>query len=154
MDPVSISLGVVGLVPVIVQVIKAFRDLQAGVKTARKCGQKLKDLRFELQVQEHRFLNECVLLLHASCEDKKSTQDMVSDPNHGNWADKSLNARLRRRLQQSYSVCLILIEHIFDDLQSLVADLQGFSEVESLKTPVSLRNLDGCIGNADRVSLV
>lgn len=131
MDPVPI-------VPVILQVIKAFQKVHAGVQSARRCGQKFKDFKSDLQIQEHRFLNECVLLFEVKGEGRKKTQEMVIDLRHDGWKDKTMETQLQGRLKQSYSICSMLVEQIHGDLQLLIEDLQGFGKIESLKTEVSI----------------
>lgn len=137
MDPGSISLGVAGVIPVIAQAIKAFQILKTRIHTARKCGEKLKDLKFDIEVQEHRLFNECVLLLHASGQSQTDTDQMIKNLGDDRWEDNSLDARLQEKLKRSYNICSRLIERMNNDLQSLIVDLCGFEEVEKVKQKVS-----------------
>jgi hypothetical protein len=137
-DPVSIGLGVAGLLPVILETIKAFRTIREGVKTARKCDKEIEQLERDLKIQRGRFRNECVLLLqHNNGDDTKRTQEMITDPSHHNWTDAMLETRLQERLKESYDLCRMIVERIYDVQQQLISDLDCFGEIRRLKAKVS-----------------
>lgn len=119
------------------QAIKAFRILKTRIHTARKCGEKLKDLKFDIEVQEHRLFNECVLLLHASGQSQRDTDQMIKNLGDDRWEDNSLDARLQEKLKRSYNICSMLIKRMNNVLQSLIVDLCVFDEVEKEKEKVS-----------------
>jgi hypothetical protein len=136
-DPQSLGLGVAGLVPAILETIKAFRTIRAKTKIARKCDRALDEVEKDLRIQRIRFKNECILLLQQEGEDSRSIQEMIGNPSHQSWTNISLESRLQERLQESYDVFRLIVERINDVQEQLISDLGCFGEVRSAKAKVS-----------------
>ncbi|QDS70770.1 hypothetical protein FKW77_003942 [Venturia effusa] len=132
-DPISLGLGVAGLVPVILETLKAFKTIREGIKVARKCDRELDQMERDLKIQRVRFRNECVLLLQQDGEDVRQKQEMVADPLHEKWTDASIEKQLRKTLRDSYEACQLIIERIRDAQRELICDLDSFGEVRRLK---------------------
>jgi len=136
----ELILATVGVVPVIVEAIRAYRKIHAHVKIARKCSKHLNDICLNLETQRIRFLNECILLLKQTGHDEAMGQSMIANTKHENWTDNLLEARIQRHLGESYGLCQRIISRI-SELQSEVARLlECFDKLKTQKAKVLTRN--------------
>jgi hypothetical protein len=139
-DPQSLGLGIIGVVPAILETIKAFKTIREKVKIARKCDRALDEMEKDLRIQQGRFKNECILLLQHEGKDSRSIQEMIGDPSHQSWTNIALEDRLQERLKGSYDVLQLIVEKIHDVQEQLISDLDCFGQVRSAKAKVSNTN--------------
>ncbi|KAG4280603.1 hypothetical protein FPRO06_11936 [Fusarium proliferatum] len=126
----GLAIGVVGVLPVIVQGVVGYRKIRTLLAQVRACSNELRTLEIDVEVQEGRFLNEWELVLHSADinDDKPKGQTvraMIEDPNHSMWRDSELDDRLRQCLERSYDVCAKIIDNIVETLQDIQ---QGLGE--------------------------
>lgn len=86
-EALGVVSAVLGLLPVVVEVIKSFRTLCRVVEAAKSCTKHLEDLYAALRVQERRFLNECELILQMIFSDEKLARHMTDNPDNALWHD-------------------------------------------------------------------
>jgi len=137
-EPIGLALGVAGLLPVVVEVLEAFKAIRAGIKTARKCVKEIKEIELPLDVQRVRFHNECVLLLRQSGEDDNETKAMLAHLLHPKWRDEKVEHRLFRCLDQSYGTCRRIIENLQGVQEQLLTELHCFDVVRRKRVKVRL----------------
>lgn len=138
-----LAIGVVGLLPVIVQGVVGYRKIRTLLAQVRACSNELRTLEIDVEVQEGRFLNEWELVLHSADinDDKPKGQTvraMIEDPNHSMWRDSELDDRLRQCLERSYDVCAKIIDNIVETLQDIQQGLVSFSLVRNGRENVGL----------------
>ncbi|KAF2428946.1 hypothetical protein EJ08DRAFT_635987 [Tothia fuscella] len=124
----GLVVGVVGLLPVIVEIIKSIRTVRSGFRTAKKCVKELDAVELDLDVQHVRFHQSCAFLIQRCGEDSRTADDMIGNPNHDRWNDHYWEDRLIAALGQRYGLYLRFIEAIRDKEKELVADLSCFDE--------------------------
>src|SRR5436190_9855554 len=99
----GLLLGAAGLLPVIVEIVQAYRNVRKGIISVLSCTRELKIIEFDLKVQEQRFLNELEIILQQVVKDGRA-RDMIEDTAHPLWRDKEMEDRIRQSLDRSQSL--------------------------------------------------
>jgi len=133
----GLLLGAAGLLPVIVEIVQAYKKVHRGIIAVLGCTRELKLIELDLKVQEQRFLNELEILLQQVDKDARA-RDMIDDAAHPLWHDKDLDKRVRQSLDRSYALCVEIIESIKEVLQELSESLTMFDEVREQRQKVRL----------------
>lgn len=133
----DIALGVIGLIPVLVQTISSFQTIHNGIKTANRCIEHLDAILMDWKIQRGRFLNECVLLLMLNGEDEHVGRAMVKDAQHICWQESSLGASFSKRLGTSYKMCLEIMKRVDAISKKMKKMLSCFDDVRRNKAKVS-----------------
>ncbi len=131
-EALGVATGIIGLLPVAVQVVNGFRIIRSTIAQLRTCTRKLKTIEVDLEIQERRFLNECQLIIHMAAREKQLDQaarTMIDNPSHPLWNDQQLNERLRTCFSRSYDVCIRVIEGMVESLQDLQHGLASFDVI-------------------------
>jgi hypothetical protein len=131
----DLVLSIVGIVPVIVDAIKLFKEIRAGVRTARKYAANLEEIEVDFSVQWTRFLNECVLLLRQAGENDCGS--MARDHSHPGWDNDSLDDRIGHCLAESYGACKLVMDRIVGIQTKINAALFCFKTVRTQRKKVS-----------------
>jgi hypothetical protein len=133
----GLAIGVVGLFPVVVEIVKSMRTIRSGIKTAKKCIKELDGIEIDLDVQHMRFHDACAFLLTQCGADKRTADDMVGNPNHDRWRDTTWDHQLQRVLGQTYDLYQRFIQAIRDKEKELESDLRCFDEARGQRMKVS-----------------
>jgi hypothetical protein len=133
----ELALAVVGVVPILVRAITAFRSIQHGIKTAKRCVEHLDALAIDWKIQHGRFLNECVLLLMEGGEEEMTGRAMVKDPLHASWSKRSLGPSIEQCVGDSYQLCEKIIKRIEAISITMKKMMDCFDVVRSQKLKVS-----------------
>lgn len=136
----GLVLGAVGLVPVIVEVVKAYRTAHHAIVAVLGCTRELKLIELDLKVQERRFLNELEILLRQT-DQGTTSRDMVEDTAHPLWLDKDLAKRISQSLGRSYALCVEIINSIKAHLEALSQSLSLFDEIRAQRQKVCTSRL-------------
>jgi hypothetical protein len=139
----DITLGTIGLVPVLVNAITTFRRIHRGVKAAKRCVEHLDAIAIDWKIQHGRFLNECVLLLIMGGEEEIVGRAMVKDSLHAGWTKINIASSIQRCLGESYDLCVKIIKRIEVISISLEKMMDCFDTVRSKKLKVRY-DIDFC----------
>lgn len=121
---------VVGIVPLIREVIKSYTTVRSFIKTYRRYSDEIRRLFCQFDVQKTNFENECDLLLQGI-----EGQD---DPENDSGEDAMLDSRLRERLSRNYESAVNTIEYIKSALEDIHGELQCFDILRSKRLEVKL----------------
>lgn len=132
----EIVLGAVGLVPVLVETLKAYKTIHSYIRTARKCVKKLEDIELDLEIQRERFLNEWTLLLKAAGVDEKNRGGMLRDPEHKGWND-ALETKMQSSLGLTCELCWKILVRVAATQRDMTEMLAHFEKVRNGKESVS-----------------
>lgn len=125
-DPLSITLGVVGVLPVIANVLKAYGCVRATFRTFRQFSREMKRLSTQLGVQKQLFSNHCDLLLISIINEKDIVTTMIDHYGDARWHDDDLEVQTRKRLRNNYDICRDVVEEIVSTLSKLEKELEVF----------------------------
>jgi hypothetical protein len=132
--------GVSVILPVLSESIKGFKKIHRVIKTAKKCTDAISEIELEFKIQQTRFTNECLLLLHLVEDDEDLVTAMVAKPRHESWNDAFLEDQLKEVLSNSYNVCEGIILSCANIQELLATELQCFSAIRSQRIKVSSTN--------------
>lgn len=134
-DPVSVSLGVIPLIGI---TVKSFTVVYKKLSTFIDYSSTVKLCHKKLRRQRRMFENECHLLLRFAIDDDTNIGLMRVDTNHPDWANDSIDLKLRERLGANYETCL---ESVLD-IQGAISEIQGhlncFDVLQDCRLEVSL----------------
>jgi len=133
----GLAIGVVGILPVIVEIVKSIRIIRSGLRTAKKCVKELDAIELDLDIQHVRFHQSCAFMLQQCGEDNRAACEMIGNPDHERWNDQTLEDRLNTALGQSYSLYMRFVEAVRKKLEKLVSDLSCFEQARWQKVKVS-----------------
>jgi hypothetical protein len=139
-NPLTMSgIEVVGLVfgvlPILVETIKAYSTVADGLHTFRHYSKETKTVALKLTVQHGIFLNHCRLLLRLVGSERVA-EDMLDDVADERWTSKELNDRLNAVLRNSFILCRSIIEETKGVVSEMKTEMQGFDELETQKKKV------------------
>jgi len=137
----GLLLGAAGILPVIVEIVEAYKNVRKGIISVLSCTRELKLIELDLKVQEQRFLNELEILLHQVYKDGRAG-DMIEDTAHPLWHDKDMDGCIRQSLGRSHSLCAEIIDSIKTVLRELSESLTMFEEVREQRQKVRLSLTD------------
>lgn len=130
-DPVSVTLGVLGVLPLISMALKTYRDVRAKFNTLRSYSQETKRLSTKLAVEKQLFTNHCGLLVTTAIREEDIVIAMMNDHASARWHDQDLEARIRKRLQDNYKTCRNVVELIICTLSKV--EKESFFDVLTLQ---------------------
>jgi len=131
----GLFLGVAGILPVMVEIIKAYKDVRKGIISVISCARELKLIELDLKVQERRFLNELEILLQQVVRNERA-RDMIEDTTHPFWHDRNIEDNIRESLDRSYSLCAEIVDSIKASLQELSESLAIFEKIRDQRQKV------------------
>ncbi|EUC42454.1 hypothetical protein COCMIDRAFT_7987 [Bipolaris oryzae ATCC 44560] len=125
---------VVGILPILLEVVKSYSMICDKIRTFRRCTRELEDIFMEFKAIRVIFLNEVRLLL-GSIQNKKQTKVDLKDYNNQRWVNQETEDQLRAILQDNYDVCGEIIQHTGLFLEDIASELEGFDPFLSQKLP-------------------
>ncbi|KAF1987369.1 hypothetical protein K402DRAFT_420189 [Aulographum hederae CBS 113979] len=137
----EIALAAIGVVPVLVESVKAYKTLHGLIRTARRCVAELEEVGIDFQIQERRFMNEYLLLLGQLGVDDDTRKAMVKDSEHHSWNDPSLEDRIRDHLDENYDAWQKILSRIRHIQQNSTNRLLCFEQVKNNKNKRESWNL-------------
>ncbi|KAF2649715.1 hypothetical protein K491DRAFT_707969 [Lophiostoma macrostomum CBS 122681] len=125
MSGIEIAGLVLGIVPVVVEILKSYSATKDRLRSFAGYSQVVHDVQLRLRVAATNFSNNCELLLKAAVDDARELAEMVDDPEHSGWQDESLEQRLRRALSRDYDLCeeLVRIRDVLRDTRTRLSVL-------------------------------
>jgi hypothetical protein len=127
MSGLEIAGLVIGVVPIIVEILKSYSATRERLKTFARHGQVVYDIQLRFRVAATNFRNDCQLLLKAVVEDARELSEMVEDPQHSGWRDASLELRFSAFLERDHQVCEEIVVRIRDVLRQTQSRLSELS---------------------------
>jgi hypothetical protein len=121
MSGIEVAGLVFGVIPIIVEVLKAYRATRDRLNAFRKHTQIVNEVQLRYRVAATNFSNDCQLLLKAVVDDAYELSQMVGDPQHSGWHDPQLEARFRAFLDPDYA----LFEDIITLIRNVLRDTQA-----------------------------
>lgn len=128
---------VVGILPLLVETLKAYRSAHGKLRTLRHCSKALHRIQTIFEVRSQIFGNECRLLLQLVLEDNVQAKNMIDDAHHELWYNEEVKARLANCLESSHDLCASLIEDIRTSLVDIEKELRCFDVVTFGRSKVS-----------------
>jgi hypothetical protein len=140
MSGIEIAGLVFGVVPVVVEILKAYSTARSRLTTFSRHAEVAHDIQLRFQVAAANFSNDCRLLLQATTARPSEVSEMMEDPTHKNWDEqgKDIEQRLRGLMQQDYELCQNIVTRLRDILR---------------ETRNSLTKLEDSLGNTKQPQL-
>jgi hypothetical protein len=136
-----------GVLPILVEVVKSYKDVSKKVRTLRHHSREVKSISEQLKVHNGIFLNEIRLLLR-SVEAEKEVEIMLDDAADQRWTSTQMNEKMRTFLQDSFEACCSIIGETRDTIESMRQEMGKFDVVlkEKVKvgSPCSTRSPEVC----------
>lgn len=128
-----------GVVPIFVEIIKAYRQTGERLATFRRYNKAVAEIQLDFHLEESSFRTECHHLLAVVISDEHDLQLMLQHPdtNANQRYDRDVNDRLQRLLGCDYAVCEEVVIKIRDMLRETMADLESLSRVSATTTVCS-----------------
>ncbi|PVH96307.1 hypothetical protein DM02DRAFT_687942 [Periconia macrospinosa] len=139
MSGVEIAGLAIGIVPIVIEIIKAYRSTRDHLQTFTHHVQVVQDVRLRYRVAATNFTNDCQLLLEPVVEDAGELYNMVDDPKHEGWTKPSLEERFREFLDRDYETCEQIVVHIRDVLRKTQSRLEALRNIND--EPGTLKRL-------------
>lgn len=114
-----------GVLPVLIEVSKAYSSISEGLHTFRHYSKEVRSISRQLQVQNCIFQNHCRLLLRL-VEDERETEIMLEDATDRRWTCRTLNERLSEVLKGSLELCRATMEETRDIIEDLKEMMREF----------------------------
>ncbi|KAF2792303.1 hypothetical protein K505DRAFT_55457 [Melanomma pulvis-pyrius CBS 109.77] len=140
--------GVVfGVLPILIEAIKAYSDVASSFHTFRHYSKEVRTVQIQFKCHHGIFINECRLLL-SLIEDERGAKDMLDDGSDHRWTSKQMNDKLNEVLKDNFDLCRSIIEAskeivdgIREDLKTFDVLVEGKDKGESIKSAIRrLRN--------------
>lgn len=125
-----------GVLPILVEVVKSYKDVSKKIHTLRHHSKAVKSVSEQLKVQNGIFLNEIRLLLRC-IESEEKVEAMLNDAADQRWGSKHLNEKLRMVLHDSFEVCRSVIEEVQDAISLMREEMSKFDPLLGQKGKVS-----------------
>ena len=135
MSGIEVAGLVFGVLPVLVEAVKAYSTVSDGLHTFRHWSREVKSISLQLKVHNGIFLNECRLLLRL-VENEKAAEDMLEDAADRRWTSKELNDKLNSVLKDNFELCRNIIEETKDIACDMREELKRFDTLEEQKHKV------------------
>jgi hypothetical protein len=123
MSGIEVAGLVIGVVPIVVEILKSYSATKDRLKTLAHHAQVIYDVQLRFRVASANFSNDLNLLLRAVVDDVRELSGMVDDSKHVGWQDASLEERLHSFLGRDYQVCEEVVVKIRDVLRKTQARL-------------------------------
>ncbi|KAI8217147.1 hypothetical protein K4K54_011938 [Colletotrichum sp. SAR 10_86] len=121
----ELALGIVGVVPVVLGAITAYKHVTVKVKLFRHSFKEVKRMYKILRTQRQVFSNECLLWLEFVINDSDVASAMASDPGHEGWNDPRLDSAFQSRLKDNYEPWLEVTKEIAEAVHSIENRLEA-----------------------------
>ena len=125
-----------GVLPILIEAVKAYSTISKKVHTLRHYSKEVKSISEQLKVHNGIFLNE-VRLLMRSIEAEEEVESMLEDAADQRWSSEVLNNKLRTILRDSFEVCRSIIEETKETIEAMRAEMATFDILLDQKTKVS-----------------
>lgn len=119
---------VVGIVPIVVEILKSYSVARDRLRTFAHYTQVVYDVQLRYRVAATNFGNDCQLLLKTVVDDARELSQMIDDPKHGGWQDSLLEERLHKFLGRDYQLFEQVVVRIRDVLRETRARLSEFDQ--------------------------
>ncbi|KAF2131118.1 hypothetical protein P153DRAFT_355895 [Dothidotthia symphoricarpi CBS 119687] len=116
---------VFGVLPILVEAVKAYSTALDSFHTFRHYSEEVKLIARRMRVCNGVFLNECRLLLRL-VEDEKGAENMLEDEADQRWTSKELNDRLNVVLKDSFQLCCDIVEETKDTVGGMKEEMKKF----------------------------
>ncbi|KAF2651954.1 hypothetical protein K491DRAFT_696015 [Lophiostoma macrostomum CBS 122681] len=142
-----------GVLPILLEAIKAYSSVSRSLRVFRHCSSELKSIEKQFLIRRGIFRNECCLLLRLVGDDG-AAKDMIDNEADERWKDEQLDARLGAALKDNILLCRIAIEASKDAIDDLQEELHKFDLfVESRIGGESIRSTIRRLRAAARITL-
>ncbi|KAH0841626.1 hypothetical protein FOPE_06733 [Fonsecaea pedrosoi] len=118
----EVVLGAVGLLPVILEVLRSYRDIHDKVRTFRNCCQELAWIQTRLKTQKLKFFYNCERLIRIKLEQNEELEDLIDLSTQKFWFDESANKRVRDSLGR---ITVDLLQDIVAEIQTILNDFDN-----------------------------
>jgi hypothetical protein len=135
MSGIEVAGLVFGVLPILIQAVKAYGTVADGLHTFRHYSKEVKTISRQLGVCNGIFLNHCRLLLRL-VEDGKAAEDMLEDAADRRWTSKELNDKLNVVLKDSFDICHSIIEGTKDAIDEMQEEMKTFKVLKASKNMV------------------
>ena len=125
-----------GILPLLIESVKAYSNVSKKLRTVRHYSREVKDLSLRLGVLEGIFLNEVRFLLRR-VQSEKEVECLLQDTEDQRWKCKQLSDDLGRTLQENERLCYDTIEATEQHFEEMREELRKFDGLLAQKSKVS-----------------
>jgi hypothetical protein len=128
MSGLEIAGVVFGVLPILIQAVKAYSGVASSFRTFRHYSKEVRTVQVQFRCHHGIFLNECHLLLRL-IEDERGAKNMLEDGTDQRWTNKQLNDKLNEILKDNFNLCRSIIEATRDSVEEMREELKKFDVV-------------------------
>jgi hypothetical protein len=136
MSGIEVAGLVFGVLPLLIETVKAYSTLADGLHRLRHYSKEVKSIALQLNTQHVIFLNHCRLLLRI-VENERVVEEMLEDQTDQRWTSKTLNDKMNEVLRASFQLCRDIIDGTKDVVDDMREEMGGFDVLTDGKKPVS-----------------
>ena len=132
-----------GIIPLIIEAFDHCERTYDAFSTYQKYPKEIMKMNSKLGAQRTVFRNNCNNLLTKMIGDRSRVYEMLSNPSHEMWGDRTLNATFLRyfeSLDQTFYSCQRTMEQILEALKVIGRETDGFKVLLNgeQKVPISM----------------
>lgn len=120
MSGIEVAGLVVGVIPIVIEILKSYRMTRDRLKAFRNRTQIANEVQLRYRIAATNFSNDCQLLLKGVVDDARELAEMVDNPQHYAWRDSQLEEQFRAFLEPNYT----LFENIITLMRDVLRDTQ------------------------------
>lgn len=136
MDPGSLTLGVLGVLPLISIALKTYSNVRTTFTTYRHYSRAMKRLSSKVGAEKQLFVNHTEMLVKIAVKEEDIVLAMVKNEADSRWRDQETENRIRQRLSDNYKAC----RDVFEEIISTLSEIE--SEMKLMSSDLRVRKLE------------
>lgn len=129
MDPGSLALGVLGVLPLISMALKTYRNVRTTFKTYRQYSREMKRLSNKVGAARQLFVNHSEVFVKIAMREEEIVVAMVKNEADSRWDDTEAENKIRQKLSDNYKACRDVFEEIITTLSEIRNELKEMGSV-------------------------
>jgi len=137
MSGVEVAGLVLGILPILVEALKAYSSAAEKIHTFRHVSREIGRIQRRFQTQKQLFKNECFHLLSLVVDEDDAAWEMLANKSHALWQDPGLDGKMRKRLcGDNFRTCQDLLSDINEALKDIGDAIKCFDILAASKPDV------------------
>jgi hypothetical protein len=133
MDPGSLTLGILGVLPLISMALKGYRSVRTTFASYCQYSREMARISKRMKAEKQLFLNYSRILVINAAREEKIVLAMIEDEADVRWTDPGLENKIRQRLSANYEACRDVVEEIVTTLSELETAMKLFEPVLNVR---------------------
>ncbi len=135
MSGIEVTGLVLGVLPLLVEAVKAYSKVSEGMHTFRHWSREVRSISRQLKVQNGLFRNECCLLLRL-VKDEKVTDETLDDELNQHWLSEDFDNKVNPIVDPNIELCRSIVEETKNIVDDMREDMRKFDTLQEQKQKV------------------